>query len=281
MSTAPLLPPQRPRRQPPTLPLGRPMELPMGLPAHFPPRTRPAPNVRWLDRTPRVPALAAPILGLALMLSGCAQILAGPSHVDVVEPTTARPNIPEAPPPATLATGAIYRPDAFRPLFEDRRARLVGDILTVVLQEKTTAKQSSSSSLDRTSALEAGVTALPLLSAGRLNKLNAKAQSANSMAGKGDSASDNIFTGSIAVTVVDVLSNGNLVVSGEKQIGINQNADRLRFSGVVNPATILAGNSVSSTQIADARLQVRGTGDIDRAQTTGWLSRFFLSWWPL
>ena len=83
------------------------------------------------------------------------------------------------------------------------------------------------------------------------------------------------------MTVVEVLSNGNLVVSGEKQIGINQNAARLRFSGVVNPATILAGNTVNSTQIADARLQVRGNGDVDRAQTTGWLQRFFLSWWPL
>ena len=223
------------------------------------------------------PALA----GLVVLMTGCAQFLPGPAKVDVVEPTTARPNIPEAPPPATLATGAIYRPDSFRPLFEDRRARLVGDILTVVLEEKTTAKQSSSSSLDRSSAQDAGIAALPFLKAGNLNRLSVGAQSSNTMAGKGDSATDNVFTGTIAVTVVEVLSNGNLVVSGEKHIGINQNADRLRFSGVINPATILAGNAVSSRQIADARLQVRGTGDIDRAQTTGWLARFFYSWWPL
>lgn len=218
---------------------------------------------------------------LALGFAGCAQILSGEPRVDIVEPTTARPNISEAPPAATVATGAIYRPDSFRPLFEDRRARLVGDLLTVVIQEKTTAKQSSSSSLGRTSGQEANIAALPFLSAGTLNRLSASAGSSNTMAGKGDSASDNVFAGTIAVTVVEVLSNGNLVVSGEKQIGINQNADRLRFSGVVNPANILAGNTVSSTQIADARLQVRGTGDIDRAQTTGWLARFFYSWWPL
>jgi flagellar L-ring protein precursor FlgH len=100
------------------------------------------------------------------------------------------------------------------------------------------------------------------------------------MSGKGDTASDNTFTGTITVTVVEVLANGNMVVSGEKQIGINQNADTLRFSGVVYPATIQADNSVLSAQVADARLQVRGSGDIDRAQTTGWLSRFFLSWMP-
>lgn len=275
MSHAPLLPPQRPFRLPPA--------HPGNLPPRFPARDPLArPRLRQALRPALRPAFRRPALvGLVLLMTGCAQILPGPSQVPVVEPTTARPNIPEAPPPATLATGAIFRPDSFRPLFEDRRARLVGDILTVVLQEKTTAKQSSSSTLDRQSALDVGVAALPFLSAGTLNRLTGRAQSGNSMAGKGDSASDNVFTGTIAVTVVDVLSNGNLVVSGEKQIGINQNADRLRFSGVVNPATILAGNSVSSTQIADARLQVRGTGDIDRAQTTGWLSRFFYSWWPL
>jgi len=217
---------------------------------------------------------------LALALAGCSVFLP-PPNVQVVEPTTARPNIPVAPPPATVATGAIYRPDSFRPLFEDRRARLVGDILTVVLQEKTSAKQSSSTSLDRKSAIDARISALPMISPGSFTRASAMSSSSNSMAGKGDAASDNTFNGTIAVTVVELLPNGNLVISGEKQIGINQNADRLRFSGVVNPATIQAGNSVSSTQIADARLQVRGTGDIDRAQTTGWLSRFFLSWWPL
>ena len=71
------------------------------------------------------------------------------------------------------------------------------------------------------------------------------------------------------------------VVVGEKQVGINQNVERLRFSGVINPATILPGNVVTSTQVADARLEVRSRGDIDRAQTTGWLSRFFLSFLPI
>jgi flagellar L-ring protein precursor FlgH len=80
--------------------------------------------------------------------------------------------------------------------------------------------------------------------------------------------------------VIQVLANGNLVVSGEKQIGINQGTEYVRFSGVVNPATIMAGNVVSSTQVADARLQYRGTGVVDEAQTMGWLARFFLSVLP-
>ena len=226
------------------------------------------------------------IPGLALcalsVLGGCAPFFA-PPRVQVLEPTSVRPTTPSQAAVQPTGNGAIYRPEAHRPLFEDRRARLVGDILTVSLQEKTSAKQSSASSLDRQGKLDASVAAMPLLKPGAsiLGKLSGSGESANSMSGKGDTASDNTFTGTITVTVLEVLPNGNLVVSGEKQIGINQNADTLRFSGVVNPATILAGNVVSSTQIADARLQVRGTGDIDRAQTGGWLSRFFLSWSPI
>ena len=82
------------------------------------------------------------------------------------------------------------------------------------------------------------------------------------------------------MTVIEVLPNGNLLVSGEKQIGINQGSEFVRFSGVVNPATISPANAVSSTQVADARLEYRGNGYIDEAQTMGWLARFFLTFLP-
>ena len=77
--------------------------------------------------------------------------------------------------------------------------------------------------------------------------------------------------------MIEVLPNGNLLVSGEKQIGINQGSEFVRFSGIVSPATVTAANTVSSTQVADARLEYRGNGYIDEAQTMGWLARFFLS----
>ena len=112
-------------------------------------------------------------------------------------------------------------------------------------------------------------------------KLAINGSSGNAFEGKGATGSDNLFSGTITVTVVEVLPNGNLVVAGEKQVGINQNIESLRFAGVVSPINILPGNFVSSTQVADARMQVRGKGDIDRAQTTGWLSRFFLSFLPI
>ena len=82
------------------------------------------------------------------------------------------------------------------------------------------------------------------------------------------------------MTVVDVLPNGYLLVSGEKQIGTNREVQTIRFSGVVNPATILSGNLVSSSQVADARVEMRGQGAVDEAQVMGWLARFFLTFLP-
>ena len=90
--------------------------------------------------------------------------------------------------------------------------------------------------------------------------------------GKGDSASNNAFTGIITVTVIEVLSNGNLLVSGEKQIGINQGSSSCAFPRE-SSHRFLRQRGVS-TQVADARLEYRGNGYIDEAQTMGWLARF-------
>jgi flagellar L-ring protein precursor FlgH len=214
----------------------------------------------------------------ALSFAGCSAV--GPQKVEIDMPTSGRnAAMQSAPPPQ--ANGAIFQAGWHRGLFEDPKARHLGDTLTVQIEERLSAKQSSTSSLDRKGSVEAGVTALPFTSRHALGKVGINGSSANAFEGKGATGSDNTFTGTITVTVVEVLPNGNLVVAGEKQVGINQNVESLKFGGVVNPVTIQAGNVVSSTQVADARMQVRGKGDIDRAQTTGWLSRFFLSFLPI
>lgn len=236
----------------------------------------------------RVPCtLPMPVaLVVAASLSGCFAIA---PRVAVLEPTTVRP----APTTATaaavaaarapLGNGTIYHPSSHRGLFEDPRARLAGDLLTIQIQEKTTARSSSDSSVDRKGSVAGSISQLPFVptTSSLMPKLGVAGESNNTFQGKGATGSENLFTGTITVTVVEVLPNGNLVVSGEKQVGINQNVEVLRFSGVVNPATVLPGNVVSSTQVADARLEVRGRGDIDNAQTVGWLARFFLSYLPI
>ncbi len=231
--------------------------------------------------------LRAGLLVLAgSLLAGCALTPA----VQVHEPTTARPEA--SPSPAIVAAhaavpmradGAIFQAQRFRGLFEDRRARLVGDTLTIQIQEKTSARSSSNSSVGRKGSVDADIGRLPFQSPGSslTAKLGVSGSSNNTFEGKGATGSDNAFSGTITVTVVEVLPNGNLVVSGEKQVGINQNVEVLRFSGVIDPVNLMPGNVVPSTRVADARLEVRGRGDIDRSQTVGWLARFFLSFLPI
>lgn len=223
-----------------------------------------------------VPALAA----LAL-LTACAKDAL--RQVEVHQPLTTRPATPR-PLAQGPNAGAIFQPQYaayanYQPLFEDRRARNIGDTLTILINEKVAASKSATTNADRKGAMSFVVPDVQLgtwsTPGGSL-----KADSKNEFAGGGDSAANNVFTGSIAVTVIDVLPNGNLLVAGEKQIGINQGSEFIRVSGVVNPTFILAGNVVSSNTVADARIEYRGAGYIDEAQTMGWLARVFQSVMP-
>ncbi len=150
-----------------------------------------------------------------------------------------------------------------------------------MIEEQVSASQQSSSKVGRGGSLSAGISALPFASARLLNRLSAEAASNVSGNGDGQTDSSNTFSGTITVLVQQVLPNGNLLVTGEKQIGVNQNVDVMRFSGIVNPVTIRGGNVVSSNQVAEARLEQRGRGDIGRVQGLGILTRFFLSVAPV
>lgn len=183
--------------------------------------------------------------------------------------------------PLAPADGAIYHagyPTSF--LFEDRRARNVGDTLIIVINEKTDASKKSNTNTGRTSNNAFGVTALAGLPGKTFLGSNLNATSNFAFDGKGESASNNDFSGTITVTVTEVLANGNLLVSGEKQVGINQGSEFIRVSGIVNPLQLTALNSVLSTQIADARVEYRSNGVVDENQKTGWLTRFFLNVLP-
>jgi flagellar L-ring protein FlgH len=167
-------------------------------------------------------------------------------------------------------------------LFEDHRARLVGDSLTVTIVEKISASQSQTSSVDKSGSTTGAITALPLLgAASKLSKLSAQGESANTFAGKGATQSSNDFSGTITTVVTGVLPNGHLLIAGEKQIGVNANVDVLRFSGQVDPVTIQSGNSVPSTRVANVRIEHKSRGQQGDAQLIGWLARFFLSVLPI
>ncbi len=217
-------------------------------------------------------------LAASAVLAGCAT----DGVVDIRQPTTARPDMAITRPAVydNASSGAIFSNAAFTPLFEDRRARRVGDTLTVVINEKLSASRSSDTSSQRSGSTTAAAPKIGGMPGKFMQDMTVNGSSDSKFDSKGATTSDNTFTGTITVTVVEVLPNGNMEVSGEKQIGINRDSQTIRLSGVVNPNTIVSGNTVSSTQIADARVDFRGKGGIDEAQTMGWIARFFLSVLP-
>jgi flagellar L-ring protein FlgH len=179
------------------------------------------------------------------------------------------------------STGSIYQASTYRPLFEDHRARLVGDTLTVSIVEKITASQRSISAVDKSGTVSGSVTALPGVKAAAFSRAGVGGTSGNTFGGKGTTESTNDFSGVITVVVRSVLPNGHLLIEGEKQIGVNQSVDVLRFSGQVDPRAIQNGNSIPSAQIANVRLEQRGRGQQAEAQAMGWLSRIFLNVMPM
>lgn len=207
---------------------------------------------------------------IALVLSGCAQI---PRASVVGEQEQI--NLTERPPP--LANGSIYQPSrGYQPLFEDRRPRMAGDILTIVLDEEVSASKNAQSNADRSGSSSLDLAEIPD-ALETLAEYGFDLSGESDFTGGGGSEANNSFTGTITVSVLEVLYNGNLRVRGEKQIAINQGVEFIRFSGVVNPLTITAQNTVPSTSVADARIEYVGDGYINEAQHMGWLQRFFLN----
>ena len=224
-------------------------------------------------------AVAFAVIAAAMFaaLSGCEHMNPRPP-VDVATPIYVAP--PAVPVPR-VSNGSIFQSDQFRPLFEDYRARLVGDSITVQIVEKISAVQKSTSSIDKSGKLAAAVTALPGISPSSFNRASAAGSTTISSAGAGTTENSNDFSGTITAVVTGVLANGHLLIAGEKQIGVNHNVDVLRFSGQVDPRLILPGNVVPSAQIANVRIEQRGRGAQAEAQGIGWLSRFFINVLPI
>jgi len=222
----------------------------------------------------------------AIILGGCASA-DRPSLLTT--PSTARPR----PIQETSANmGSLYPANSggpyvnavsHRPLFEDRRARNVGDTLTVLLNETTSAAKNSGMSAARkaNASSQFGNTGTspfgPYTSIANVANFGGSGDLKSE--GTGASAASNTFAGTITVTVVEILSNGNLVVAGEKQVAVSNEEEIIRFGGVVNPNTLVF-NQVSSQQVADARIEYRGRGATDDTQGTGWFTRLMLKLAP-
>jgi len=220
--------------------------------------------------------LIAPAAMLLTLVAGCGAVIGE------------RPGqYPPAPPPPVAAppaeSGAIYRATTSVALFEDLKARRVGDTLTIRLAERTQASKSASTDAKKDTKTDTG---MPILLGGTVTHngdeiLNNEWETNQEFDGKGSSSQSNRLDGNITVTVADVLPNGNLVVRGEKWLTLNQGEEYVQIAGIVRPADISPDNSIPSFKVADARITYSGNGVIPDANRPGLLARFFMKLWPL
>ncbi|WP_044060747.1 flagellar basal body L-ring protein FlgH [Pseudomonas aeruginosa] len=213
------------------------------------------------------------LLGIATALGGCVNPPPKPN-----DPYYA-PVLPRTPLPAAQNNGAIYQAGFEQNLYDDRKAFRVGDIITITLNEKTQASKKANSDIQKDSKTKMGLTSL--FGSGMTTNnpigggdLSLSAEYGGSRDAKGDSQAgqSNSLTGSITVTVAEVLPNGILSVRGEKWMTLNTGNELVRIAGLVRADDIATDNTVSSTRVADARITYSGTGAFADASQPGWLA---------
>ena len=209
-----------------------------------------------------------------LLLGGCASAAPKPDADALM--ATAVPSAPQ--------NGSIYAGSgAGIALFEDQKARNIGDVLTILLVETTTAKSSAATSTakDTNSSMAAPTVAGMPVTINGVSVLSGALESAHKFSGSGDSTQSNTLQGSVTVTVIGRQANGNLIVRGEKHLSLNQGSEYVRIEGVVRPADIAPDNTISSSRVANARISYTGEGTLAESNSKGWLARFFSSpLWP-
>jgi flagellar L-ring protein precursor FlgH len=187
--------------------------------------------------------------------------------------------VPVAEMPRPQGNGAIYQPGRDGTLFENPTAHRVGDLLTIRLEENTSASKSAKTSTAKsTSVAIPGPTVLGRpVTVGGVPILETEISGDHSFDGKGDSSQSNKLYGNITVTVVGRVGNGNLLVRGQKWLALNQGSEFVRVEGVVRPMDVEPNNSVPSWKVADARISYGGKGAVPDANAMGWLARIFNS----
>ena len=181
-----------------------------------------------------------------------------------------------------VATGGIYSNRPSDAWFGRGRNYQVGDLITVLLNESTQAARTQNSDLSR----ESKNTALPPGVNTQVGKLNPMLQGINlaeskvDSKGKGSADQKASLQGSVTVTVIDILANGNLVVRGEKKLGLSEGTEVIQVSGVIRPQDVGPNGTVQSLRLANAQIAYRGTGDLANVAKAGWGTSFLHKYWP-
>jgi flagellar L-ring protein precursor FlgH len=221
-------------------------------------------------------------LSLLIALSGCSNTIelsqALPDDPDFA------PILPETEETAIVPTGSLFKPNYVNNIYSDSKAHRVGDIISVILSENTQAKKNAKTEMKKDNQFNLnpsiGLGGTPITLKGESIQLGMSQNSAF----KGDAKADqgNSLNGNISVHVLRVLTNGNLMIRGEKWMTLNNGDEYIRLTGIIRSKDINSNNTIVSNKIANARIQYAGTGTFADMNEQGWLTKFFnSSWWPL
>ena len=189
---------------------------------------------------------------------------------------------PVAPKPPVYTNGSLFQQRGIS-LFEDPKPYRIGDILTVLLQESTSASKQAGTSTKKEDSIDMPNPTIfgstPTFNGANLLEMSVEPK--REFSGEADSSQSNSLNGQITVTVVDILPNDNLVVQGEKWFTLNQGKEYIRIAGVVRPLDVQSDNTIVSSKLADAQIAYSGEGFLADANNQGWFGKFMNGkWWP-
>lgn len=171
-------------------------------------------------------------------------------------------------------TGGIFEVGKGGLFATDRRARHVGDILTVQLSERFVAQKNQAAASAKTDAFDVTLpVGVPNVLTGGFSAGQLTSGTSRSFNGTGSASQSNSLNGFLSVTVVDVMDNGNLEILGQKKLNLNNGDEYIRLSGIVRPEDISSANLVASNRVADAQITYVGAGEVADSARQGWLSR--------
>ncbi len=185
-------------------------------------------------------------------------------------------------PRETLATGAIYVGRQSDSWFGKGRNYQVGDVITVLLNESTQAARTQNGTVTRESSNDMIPKGLQNYGANVGGWMNGINMLGGKVSNKGTGAADQqaSLSGSVAVSVVEVMPNGNLVLRGEKQLALTEGSEVIQVAGIIRPDDVAPNNTVQSRRLANAQIAYRGTGDLANATKAGWGTSALLKIWP-
>ncbi len=215
------------------------------------------------------------LISISVLLGGCATT---PQELADFEPIVR----PVAPKPPSYTNGSLFQQNTVS-MFQDPKPYRIGDIITIKLQESTSASKSAGTSTSKEDELSMAAPTFfgltPTHNGSNLFEMNVAPE--REFSGEADSSQSNSLSGEITVTVVDILPNNNLVVQGEKWFTLNQGKEYIRIAGVVRPQDVLPDNTLASSKLADAQIAYSGEGFLADANEQGWFGQFLnSSWWP-